>query len=60
MKVNVKNRLADTGAVVLHHPESGLGKTLLHGYLATLPEDVTDYFVVMRGHIQAVDEMPLG
>jgi hypothetical protein len=60
MKVNVKNRLADTGTIVLHHPESGLGKTLLHGYLATLPENVTDLSIVLIGHIKAVDEMPLG
>jgi hypothetical protein len=59
MKMDVEDRLPGTCAVVLHQPESGLGKTLLRGDLASLPEDVTDIPIVLIRHIQTIDKMPL-
>ena len=59
VKMDVEHRLSDPPAIVLHHAEAGIGISLLTGDFTRLSENIADKGVVLPGHVETIDKMPL-
>jgi hypothetical protein len=59
VEMDMEHRLSDPFAIVLHHAEAGIGIPHLADDFARLSENIADKGIVLPGHVEAIDKMPL-